>query len=345
MSLEKQTLTVHGYLRLYGELPSVIVNVICLFYVRRYDDNIFIGILPNMDQTKTKIIQFDITSEFEPKILDININDGNYCYHNNYLYNIGDNGYNIMCSIDNGDIIELPPNNFRRPSPSVTHAKTHGLIVLGGCSTEYVNSCEILRYQENNKNNIKYCNKWDKLPDLSHKKAGLGCCSFERNGNEYIFECCGFGGKTYYNHGNIYDFDSNKWNKLPDICGPGRSVNGCGYDNKNSQIVIAGGYPTKKRVDIYRFDKNIWYNINDTQYNHLFNPLVYIDDNGLIYICGNKRGNTNRNLKEIFGYIEMYDPRDNSKKWVNVGDILALMGVGDTVVDSEYTIKTFFKKI
>ena len=264
-------LLVHGYVSIIDiEIPNAIINIIFQFCNKTWN-NMLIAVLVNDSMESLRsIIEFDILNKEPSKQIhsDIwtNIDEGMYCYDNNFIYRIGvDIGDNIMYDI-NANISEKLPNNIvSRKAASLVHSSEHGLITLGGCtqSDGYMGSVEVLKYKKQD----TFEDKWEYMAPLKNIKAGAGCTIFSDNNREYIFECCGWNGdiSAYFNDVNIYDFETNKWKNIKSLKEK-RTICGVGYDSFKNRMIIGGGYPTKKKLKYYDFHKKKRYNNFDKIY-------------------------------------------------------------------------------
>ena len=297
----------------------------------------FMTIISSNNKGRRRIIEFDMSYNDNTYPKSIYSDTWNhdyynmYCFGNGNIHKITENNGNIMYNIGTKKVTELPKTIYKRNDCGVLHSNQHGLFLLGGIDTWHNDTSgilEVLSYD----NNGEYVDEWNQLASMLRAKYAFGCVLFRKNNKEYIIECCGI-----YNNGfhsetmQIYDINNNEWKSLG-TTKVGVDV-GIGYDSKNETIIRGGGSveipnhgDSSRIVGIYNFERNEWYyNIDNTKYDHKKSPIVYVDDNGVIYIAGDdvkQRIDTRK-----WGCIERYDQRSNHKKRDFVGYIEDLIEI------------------
>eukprot|EP00483_Globobulimina_turgida_P009490 UN09509 len=138
-------------------------------------------------------------------------------------------------------------------------------------------------------------------------------------------------------------------------------------------MIIIGGWNKKTTTSVEEYDahKNQWYVLKNTNYPHKYYPAcsVYHDLNpfinsgyGVIVVVGNdgrlygdeyikkqqqllkeKNDNVqqnmnigNQNIKDDWGYIEFYDPRDWIRKWTVIDNLPSFLSFGEEDCKSLY---------
>ena len=128
----------------------------------------------------------------------------------------------------------------------------------------------------------------------------------------------------------LYSFTKNEWVPLSDMLSKHQSGGICQWKLKNSNIVMVGGWGefSRKKAEEYNPERNKWYSLPDTRYNHRFNPClsIYGGDTipstfGILIVIGDYPCTANIN---DWGNAEFYDPR--CKDWQVIDSVANLCG-------------------
>ena len=121
--------------------------------------------------------------------------------------------------------------------------------------------------------------------------------------------CCGGAGGYYYV--DFYNFNTKKWKQLADL--QRSSVNSGICTNKSlkkekERVYVGGGSRGKyQSMQFYNIEKNEWYLLPDTNGEHKYHPILWFDDENVLYI-----------ISAWCNMMECIDLREN--KWtVHVG--------------------------
>eukprot|EP01084_Bolivina_argentea_P073047 132594_1 len=81
------------------------------------------------------------------------------------------------------------------------------------------------------------------------------------------------------------------------------------------QLLLVVGYEDNKYVEEYDIHKNKWINLPNLNEKHATYPALITSNNVLFCVGGVKRSDNN------LGCIELYDPRDQSNKWIYIDTV------------------------
>eukprot|EP01084_Bolivina_argentea_P014373 26836_1 len=129
--------------------------------------------------------------------------------------------------------------------------------------------------------------KWNKLSTMPTPRGAV-CAALIDNSNKLIVigGSCGYGDDT--NIVELLDINNCKWieveNRKTAALDPGVF-----YDDLNDLVYVGGGYSgdsgaAVKFVECLDLEKNIWNSLPDTILRHDMNPLMWIEENNLLYI-------------------------------------------------------------
>ena len=154
--------------------------------------------------------------------------------------------------------------------------------------------------------------KWNKLNIKLPTARSSVCATMIDKARKLIV----VGGETAAEHAdmggdvvNIFDIDEEKC--IPDIKNRKCDAidSGIYYDDINELIYVGGGFQSilgnvSKMVECYDIEKNVWNELVKTNKGHDMNPLIWIEDNNLLFIASISAN-----------YVESIDLREN-KKWI-----------------------------
>ena len=134
----------------------------------------------------------------------------------------------------------------------------------------------------------------------------------------------------------LYSFSKNKWIALNTMLFKHQSGGICEWKLKNHNIIMVGGWGeySRNKAEEYNPEKNQWYELPNTLYNHRFNPCLSIYNDiipstyGILIVIGDYPCNSNIN---DWGHAEFYDPR--MKKWQIIDSVANLCGYNHNKTD------------
>eukprot|EP01084_Bolivina_argentea_P151824 264958_1 len=264
-----------------------------------------------------------------------------YCRNNDYFFNSSCNEYNVIFKCHqnpnrcnallfhqkqlnklSGETINA--FNWRLPSlPNISHNSLiyhsrHGLISIGG---EKRNKCWILNVNEDNTHK-----QWNSDTNIIQNMINRQCClettCILSNDELKLFVIGGMDIHVLSSQKSVsmFDFENNNWRILANMnyC---KAQSGAFYDSIGKRIYSGGGYgstgPTivsaVNRMEFYDINKNRWYKLCDTVYTHAYNPLLWMDNDNILYIASIGTD-----------FVEFIDLRMNMKmcKWNTRNDLV-----------------------
>ena len=329
LSQQKSECLVYGFMHEYDMLfLNDIIQIIYKFYDISWE-NIYFGIIEGESKC---ICEYDIISQKvinQYNGIEFLYNNGglaSFCYdsYGKNIYRIGSYAdelnqiENIKYNIVTNKLTYLPQLQQQRKICHSVYSKNHGIITLGGY---YYDENNKLNYTDTVEQYKSDQDNWKYLTNMDNGKASITTHLFTHNNNEYIIECGGYNGTEYFKSASLYDFNKNKWKSIKNMNCP-RILSGLCFNYNNNNIICGGGYAsdwTSKRVEYYDFIKNDWYLLPDTKKSHKYRPCIYVNNNNIITISGENCEDSR--VKSVWGSIEMYDIRDNAKKWYTLCDI------------------------
>eukprot|EP01084_Bolivina_argentea_P020982 38978_1 len=189
--------------------------------------------------------------------------------------------------------------------------------------------------------------KWRNLNSSMKHRRDCPSVGLYKEGNKYEEQLFVAGGWNMRDLScvEMYNFENRKWNQLASLNIKRNSAGICEWKQKNNNMIIIGGWNKKTTNSVEEYDahKNQWYVLANTNYSHKYYPACKVyhnlnpfinSGNGVIVVIGNdgrlygdeylKRQNnqsTKPNIKNDWGFIEFYDPRDRMKKWTVIDNL------------------------
>lgn len=182
--------------------------------------------------------------------------------------------------------------------------------------------------------------KWRYLLPMSNRRHNPSACLITDHAwmdeVQNLMVCGGWYDNDDLRSSELYSFSKNEWVPLSDMLSKHQSGGICEWKLKNSNVVMVGGWGefSRKKAEEYNPERNKWYSLPDTRYNHRFNPCLSIyggDQNGdnytipstfgILIVVGDYPCTSNIN---DWGNAEFYDPR--CKSWQVIDSVANLCG-------------------
>jgi len=209
--------------------------------------------------------------------------------------------------------------------------------------------------------------KWRKLGSSMKFRRDCPSVGLYKAGDKYQEQLFVAGGwnERDLNVVEMYNFKKREWKVLSSLNMKRNSAGICEWKQKNNNMIIIGGWNKKTTHSVEEYDahKNQWYVLKNTNFPHRYYPActVYHDLNpfinsghGVIVVLGNdgrvygdeyikkqrqkeQAPKDNKpdipsippSVKDDWGYIEFYDPRDWIRKWTVIDNLPHFLNLPD----------------
>ena len=106
----------------------------------------------------------------------------------------------------------------------------------------------------------------------------------------------------------MFDFKINKWQSIAST-NVARTESGWYYDKIYDNVLYIGGgtrtcTTTAKSIEFYDINKNVWNELTNTNLEHFYSPILWLEDNKQLYIASVSSDG-----------MEFIDLRDSTNKW------------------------------
>ena len=173
----------------------------------------------------------------------------------------------------------------------------------------------------------------EKFGKLSYNGTHPGALIFNAM-EERMFVCGGWWNKCNLKNAEIHHFETGNVRKLKNMLHVHSCPGIARWDNNGDKIIVAGGFDDTRPngnqiVEEYDLLKDKW--IELPKLNTIQGPYPALwASNGMMICCAT----TKRNGSAVprLGAIEMFDPRDNQCKWMEVDTVQNYFGLDDECV-------------